>query len=240
MESELCNTSRNTAYAIPVGTGPILSSVAPASRASISSDTESEKSILSNTEAERSESDWGIRDLSQTFLQYRKHLSEMIHKRMDARLRARVDASDILQDLYLRATKNLDTYIQTRPVPPLVWLRTLGKHLLAETHRKHFRKKRSPALECQNTVDDVQFLSEYLADSVESLGSKLAKAEILTKVRELLKDIPVNDREIIELRHIDGFTFQEAADALGLPLDTVKKRYYRAIDRFKDLANLCL
>lgn len=205
------------------------------------------KKSLSNVDDELAEfacgitpCNWGPKELSELFVRYRKHLSEMIRVRLDARLQARVDASDIVQDLYLRATQNLETYTKTHPVPPLVWLRTLGKHLVAETHRKHFRKKRSPELENQNLPDDVQFLSEFLADSIESLGSKLAKAEILAKVKELLKEIPANDREIIELRHVDGFTFQEAADALGMPLDTVKKRYYRALDRFKDLANVNL
>jgi RNA polymerase sigma-70 factor (ECF subfamily) len=50
----------------------------------------------------------------------------MIAVRMDRRLVARVDLSDVVQDVLAVATRDLSDYLRTRPMPFYAWLRKLA------------------------------------------------------------------------------------------------------------------
>jgi RNA polymerase sigma-70 factor (ECF subfamily) len=184
-----------------------------------------------------SASNLSIAEIGNLLVRHREHLKKVAQTRLDPQLRARVDASDIIQDVFLRANKNLASYQSTCLVSPVVWLRTLVKQAVIDIHRRHYRKKRTPAIESPAFDDESQFLCNVLADSFESIGSQVARAELLHKVRDLLLEIHPNDREIIELKHVDGLSFQESAELLGAATDTIKKRYYRALERFREIAN---
>ena len=43
------------------------------------------------------------------------------------------------------------------------------------------------------------------------------------------------DREILEMKHNEAYSFREIADLLDIKMDAAKKRYYRALDRFRSL-----
>ena len=55
------------------------------------------------------------------------------------------------------------------------------------------------------------------------------------QVRRLMDLLGDKDREILWMRHFDGLTFREAAEALGLTEDAVVQRHVRAVRRFKKL-----
>ena len=48
-------------------------------------------------------------------------------------------------------------------------------------------------------------------------------------VREMLQGLPEPQQEVVALRFADGFTLQEIADALRIPLGTVKSRLHNAL-----------
>lgn len=177
-----------------------------------------------------------ISELNQLFSHSRAQIRAMVERRLDRRLLSRVDASDIVQEAFVRASQQFETYLRDPSIPPLLWLRLIGKQLVAETHRKHFRAKRSPLREQHQGIDQGKSLVHYLTDSVLSVGSTMRRAEVACKVRERLKELPALDREVLELRLVDGYGMKEAAEALDLPLETAKKRYQRAISRFRELA----
>ncbi len=188
---------------------------------------------------ESNESDRSVIDspaaLCSAFVKHREHLCNMIRLRMNPKIAARVDASDIVQEVFVRANRELSISSLKPQIAPLVWLRQIAKHLIAETHRKNFRQKRNPNVEMKVDRFDLDLLTSSIAGSLESCGTKMAKQETIQRIRELLKEMPEFDREILELKHVDGLTFRNIADAMELNLDTVKKRYYRALERFKCL-----
>ena len=57
---------------------------------------------------------------------HRARLRQMIAVRMDRRLVARVDPSDVVQDVLAVATRDLSDYLRTRPMPFYAWLRKLA------------------------------------------------------------------------------------------------------------------
>ena len=75
--------------------------------------------------------------LASLFSLYRDRLRRMVELRMDARLRGRVSASDILQEAYIGALKRLPHYQASSDIPLFVWLRSVTMQRLIDVHRRH-------------------------------------------------------------------------------------------------------
>ncbi|MFK7770064.1 MAG: RNA polymerase sigma factor [Mariniblastus sp.] len=176
----------------------------------------------------------GVDELSKQFMQLRPSIRTMIASRIHGKLLSRLDASDIVQETFIRASKMLQSYLANPTIHPTIWLRALSKQIMAETVRKQYRLKRSPEFEQHNFDSD--HMAEVLSDSLESVGQKLQRVELVARIRDLLLQLPVTDREILEMRHTEVFSFQEIGDLLDINMEAAKKRYYRALDRFRSLA----
>src|SRR5258708_28926459 len=75
---------------------------------------------------------------------HRARLRRMIAVRMDRRLAARVDPSDIVQEALAEAAQGLSDYLRRRPLPFYPWLRQFAWERLLKLHRYHIRaRKRS-------------------------------------------------------------------------------------------------
>lgn len=177
----------------------------------------------------------GDAELTRIFMLHRANLRRLIASQIHDRLSRRLDASDIVQEAFIRASNRLKDYLAAPTIPPIVWLRILCKQLLAEHTRKQYRDKRNPALEIVNFGSD-QIVNQ-LADSWQSAGEMMSKKELVEQVRSLLATLTVTDREVIEMRHTEGYSFQEIADQLEIKQEAAKKRYYRALDRFRKMAD---
>src|SRR4051812_22661739 len=69
--------------------------------------------------------------------QHRARLRRMVSLRMDRRLAARVDASDVVQETLARAASQMDEYLKTRPLPFYPWLRRLACERMVDLYRHH-------------------------------------------------------------------------------------------------------
>lgn len=70
---------------------------------------------------------------------YRAQLRRMIAIRLDSRLAARIDPSDVLQETLTVANRRLNEYLRDRPMPFYPWLRRLACDQMADLRRKHIR-----------------------------------------------------------------------------------------------------
>ena len=75
--------------------------------------------------------------LASLFSRYRDRLRRMVEIRLDARLRGRVSASDILQEAYIGALERLSHYQASPEIPLFVWLRSVTMQRLIDVHRRH-------------------------------------------------------------------------------------------------------
>lgn len=162
----------------------------------------------------------------------RPHLRRFIRCRINAKLASRIDASDIIQEVYVRAYRGLNNYLNKPSVPPVVWIRQLSKQIICEIHRKNFRTVRSPFQEDDHFGE--RFLSQII-DSTESITSELHRKEMMEKIDRTLSSLSEIDREVIEMRHMEGYSMREIADLIGVQQETIKKRYYRALTRFREV-----
>ena len=73
----------------------------------------------------------------QLFARHRPYLRQIVELRLDPRLRARVDPSDVVQEAHLEAFRRLSTYLKQRPMPFRLWLRQIAYDRTLKARRHH-------------------------------------------------------------------------------------------------------
>src|SRR5947199_6728907 len=81
---------------------------------------------------------------------HRERLCRMVAVRLDRRLAARIDPSDVVQEALMEASRKLSNYLRQRPLPFYPWLRRLAWEHLVKLHQRHLAaRKRSVTREEQ-------------------------------------------------------------------------------------------
>ena len=177
---------------------------------------------------------------NQLLSRHRSRLRKFVGFRMDRRLAARVDPSDVVQDVLTEADRKLPDYMQHRPLPFYPWLRQIASDRLIELHRQHVQaRKRSVCreeLEVRALPDEsLAELASRLVTTSTSPSQRLLRKEVQHRMRAALERLPVRDREVLELRHLEQLSVAETAAVLGLSQSAVKTRHLRALERLRDL-----
>jgi RNA polymerase sigma-70 factor (ECF subfamily) len=167
---------------------------------------------------------------------YRRRLRHLVAARIDRRLAARVDPSDVVQETLVDAGRRLPEYLSNRPVGVFVWLRRLALQRLVSWHRFHLgSSRRSVARERGGSPHSAGLEAERLARSDTSPSGHAIRDEERAQVHAAVEALAAADREILNLRYGEDLTFAEIADRLGAGLGAVKMRHLRAVERLRAL-----
>jgi RNA polymerase sigma-70 factor (ECF subfamily) len=174
------------------------------------------------------------------FARHRDRLRCMVRLRMDRRLAARMDPSDVVQEALLEATGRLPEYLAVRSVPFYPWLRRLAWEKLVKLHERHRDAgKRSVLREevmAPNLSDDsVLNLARRLAARGSSPSQHLIHQEMCERVRAALDRLPEEDREVLVLRYLEELPTAEVAAVLEISEGATKMRHRRALERLSRL-----
>jgi RNA polymerase sigma-70 factor (ECF subfamily) len=166
---------------------------------------------------------------------HRRRLRRMIAVRMDRRLAARIDPSDVVQEALADADRKLDGYLRVRPLPFYPWLRQLAWERLAKAHRRHTAGKRDVARELPAELPEESALelAERLACSGTGPEQRLLRRELRDRVRAALDRLTPADRELLVLRHAEQLSTKETASVLNITEAAVKSRHLRALERLR-------
>ena len=124
-------------------------------------------------------------------------------------------AEDMAQEAFLRGYRRLETFDAARPFGP--WIHRVAVNLCITQ-----RQKRAPVLvSLQPELDSAPGSARPPEAYAES-------QEAARRVRRALLELSDIQRAVIELRHFQGLKYEEIADALNLPLNTVKSHLRRA------------
>jgi RNA polymerase sigma-70 factor (ECF subfamily) len=169
------------------------------------------------------------------FARHGPPVRQMIEARIDARLRTRLDPSDVVQETHLEAYRRLADYLERQPMPFHLWLRKMAYERLLNLRRDHLTAARRSVLrELPLPESSSLLLANRLLPGGSSRGSpsaRLARREQATQVRQALAQLPENDREILLLRYVDNLSNEESAALLEIAPAAASKRHGRAILR---------
>jgi RNA polymerase sigma-70 factor, ECF subfamily len=169
---------------------------------------------------------------------HRERLRRMVALRLDSRLSARVDASDVVQEALIDAARKLPDYERDRPLPFYPWLHRLAAEQVALVHRKHRQGTRSVGREHHALAwsdDSARLLVDHLVDSDATPGHDLVREERRERVRDALNRLARPDREVLVLRYLEDLKFPEIAAILEIGESAAKMRHLRAIERIRSV-----
>jgi RNA polymerase sigma-70 factor (ECF subfamily) len=162
------------------------------------------------------------------FARHRDRLRRAVGRRLDRRLAARVDPSDVVQETLADANRKLPDYLDRRPLPFYPWLRRLALERIIRLHRRHVRAgKRSVTREQPGTAA----IPPAAADGPPTA---CVRNEVCRRVRTALDRLTAVDREVLVLRHFEQLPVRDVAERLGLTEGAVKVRHLRALRRLTD------
>jgi RNA polymerase sigma-70 factor (ECF subfamily) len=172
---------------------------------------------------------------------HRDAVHRLVRMRIDQAIAARVDASDVVQDVMLEASQRLGDYLQDPVMPFHLWLRQLAKDRLIDMHRRHrAAKKRSVDREQAVTSlahDDQSAadLAQLLEDAELTPAAATVRREMEQRFLEAVNQLSDSDREIIMMRHFEHLSSAEVAQALEMRTAAAGMRYLRALRKLTDV-----
>jgi RNA polymerase sigma-70 factor (ECF subfamily) len=143
-------------------------------------------------------------------------------------------AEDLAQEAFLRVFKKIQDYNSTAKFS--TWLYTIASNLAKDEFK---RRSRHPArsLDWKSGGDTTRDMPQAkAADTTSSVpGARLEKDEVRLNVNKALDLLEAHDREILVLKDVQGLSYDEISEILGLPMGTVKSRISRARTAFKEV-----
>jgi RNA polymerase sigma-70 factor (ECF subfamily) len=180
------------------------------------------------------------RAVNELFERHRGRLSQMVHARMNPRVRVRVDPSDVVQETLAAASQKMHRYLAEQPIPFYPWLRQIAWEKLLDLHDRHLRAaKRSVNREEQFHVglsdQSVVQLAERLVGKTSSPSIAAVRRELRQRVERALQSLPPDYREVLLERYVEDMSSKEIAAVLGISEAAVNMRHMRALERMRGL-----
>jgi RNA polymerase sigma-70 factor (ECF subfamily) len=127
-------------------------------------------------------------------------------------------AEDATQQTFVQAWQAADRFESDRELAP--WLATIARRVAIDIHRREARR-------AAERLDEVPAADPSLI----TMPAGLEQWYEAWQVRQAIDSLPTDEREVVRLQHLEGFTHAEIAERLGVPAGTVKSRSFRAHQR---------
>lgn len=139
----------------------------------------------------------------------------------------RADVQEILQEAFLRAFRSLQDGFAPRH--PVAWMFVITMNLAKDQRRKEQRNNH--AGKTVRGLEDINPMELQSKEPGPTAG--LEQAEAVAAAQRAIHELRPQEREVFLLRTSAGLSFQEAADALSIPIGTAKTRMRSALARLR-------
>jgi RNA polymerase sigma-70 factor (ECF subfamily) len=172
--------------------------------------------------------------LDRLLARHRDELRSFVEVRLDPRLAARVDPSDVVQEAQLEVVRRMDDFLKRRPMPFRLWVRKTAYERLLDLHRHHVKRtRRSVKREVALPERSSLLLARPLLRRGSTPSQRLEAQELAERVARVVAGLSEADREILLLRHAEGTPFDEIACLLDIAPAAARKRFGRALIRLQ-------
>lgn len=143
---------------------------------------------------------------------------------VEARVRSRTDAEDIVQEAWIRALAQVAAEDEART--PIRSLKAYLHRIAANLTIDHLRRRKVRAhLEVASIDDDAL----QVASDVPLADAMLIEAERQRRFEAVLRRLPARARQVLLLSRVEGWTYPRIAAKLGISVRTVSNDLERAI-----------
>ncbi len=142
-------------------------------------------------------------------------------------------AEDAFQAAFLQLHLKCSTFEEGRKLRP--WLYTIATNQAIDAQRRN-KRHRAASLDSGHRRDDGERsgILEISEENMPSPDDQLQTLEYRDQVREAVAALPQSLQTAVHLIYYQGLKYREAADALGIPVGTVKSRLHSAITKLNE------
>ena len=140
------------------------------------------------------------------------------------------DANDLVQEAAVKAFRFISSF--ERGTNAKAWLFRILKNSFINDFRK---KSRQPNKVDYSEVESYYNSERTPADLTMDLRTETVRNKIGDEVMNAVKSLPVDFRTVIILCDLEGFTYEEMAAILDIPVGTVRSRLHRARNALKEV-----
>ncbi len=134
----------------------------------------------------------------------------------------RYEAQDLLQDTFIKAINTIQSGRYNEEGKFLPWICRIAHNLAID----HFRRnKRYPEI----TLEDGNKVFDSLQFADESFEAKQLMRDTRARMRDLIKELPEEQKQVLIMRHYLDMSFQEIADRTGVSINTALGRMRYAL-----------
>jgi RNA polymerase sigma-70 factor (ECF subfamily) len=174
--------------------------------------------------------------LGRLFEFYRNYLRLLARSLIHRPLQVRMDASDVVQETFLKAHREFRQFVGSGERELVAWLRQILVRTLSNQvkhHRAQGRdQRRQESLDVLLDRSSVA-IQEQLADSVDSPSAHAAGREQAVLLADALSRLPADYREVFILRNLEQVPVDEIAARMDRSPNAVRKLWRRAMVALK-------
>lgn len=146
-------------------------------------------------------------------------------------VRNQAEMEDLVQESFLKAYSRLSSFQSQASF--YTWLYRITKNTILDYLK---RKGRSPvqAMEDPEEVLGGATGAEGRSSRLPAPDAQLMTSEVVQITRDVLQELPEIFRDVLILRELEGLSYAEISETLGVSIGTVESRIFRARAKFKD------
>ncbi len=151
---------------------------------------------------------------------YQRRLTRLLSRMV----RDQSEIEDIVQDSFIKAYRAINNFRGDSAF--YTWLYRIG----INTAKNHLVKlgKRPKAMNDIEIEEIENFEDAQDLRNLETPENSMASKEIIASVNQTIETLPDELKEAIQLREIDGLSYEEISDLMNCPIGTVRSRIFRA------------
>ena len=160
---------------------------------------------------------------------------DRIFARVSQLLKNKQDAEEVTQDAFIRAHRGLENFRGDASFS--TWLYQIATNLAHNRYWYWFRRKRDQSISIDQplTDDGSMTLENVMPSSGESPAEAAVTQEFVDRVSECMRGLNEKHKEVLILRNVKNFSYDEIAVQLDISVGTVKSRIARARESLRDL-----
>ncbi len=169
---------------------------------------------------------------------YRNYLLLLVQLQLGGRLRAKVDASDVVQQAILHAHERRAQFRGATEGEWQAWLRTILANALATVVRRYDAQVRDPGRErsLEAALErSSSRLESFLAADLTSPSERAVRGEELLRLAHALAELPNDQRRVVELHYFKGLAVADVAEQIGRTRPAAVGLLFRGLQRLREL-----